>query len=68
MRERLSCQVVFEEVVMLSGLAGDVGGGVVLCALTDAQCQLPAPGVVLGTAERVCLPFDKDPPPLPLSF
>ncbi|KAI4804315.1 hypothetical protein KUCAC02_025946, partial [Chaenocephalus aceratus] len=60
-----SCQLLFEEVGMLSGITGDVGG-VVFCALTDAQCQLPARGVVLGTAERVCLPFDKDPSPFPL--
>lgn len=57
---------MFEEVGMLSGITGDVGGGVVLCALTDAQCQLPALGVVLGAAERVSLPFDKDPSPFPL--
>lgn len=61
-----SCQVVFEEVVMLSGITGDVGGGGVLCAPADAPCQLPAPGVVLGDAERVCLPFDEDPSPCPL--
>ncbi|KAJ4938945.1 hypothetical protein JOQ06_028410 [Pogonophryne albipinna] len=60
-----SRQLLVEEVGMLSGITGDVGG-VVFCALTDAQCQLPARGVVLGTAERVCLPFDKDPSPFPL--
>lgn len=38
-----SCRVEFEEVVMLSGITGDVGGGVVLCVLTDAQCQLSRP-------------------------
>lgn len=53
---------MFEEVVMLSGITGVVGGGVVLCALTDAQCHLPALGVVIGDAERVCLPFDTLPP------
>lgn len=39
-----SCRVEFEEVVMLSGITGDVGGGVVLYVLTDAQCQLSRPG------------------------
>ena len=39
-----SCRLEFEEVVMLSGITGDVGGGVVLCALTDAQCQRSRPG------------------------
>lgn len=53
---------MFEELVMLSGITGVVGGGVVLCALTDAQCHLPALGVVLGDTEPVCLPFDTPPP------
>jgi len=65
MRDRLGCRVVFEEVGTLSGTTGSVGGGVVLCARTDAQCQLPALGGVLGVTERVCLPFDKDPSPFP---
>lgn len=52
-----SCQVVFDKVVMLSGVTGGVGTGVILRALTDVQCQLPALGVSSGAAILVCFPF-----------
>lgn len=52
-----SCQVVFDKVLMLSGVTGGVGTGVILRALTDVQCQLPALGVSSGAAILVCFPF-----------
>lgn len=35
-----SCRLALGEVAMLSVITGVVGGGVVLCILTDAQCHL----------------------------
>lgn len=60
-----SCQVVFDKVLMLSGVTGGVGTGVILRALTDVQCQLPALGVSSGAAILVCFPFFKDHAPFP---
>lgn len=57
---------MFDKVVMLSGITGEVRAGVILHALTDVQCQLSALGVDSGAAIRACLPFDKDPAPSPL--
>lgn len=56
----LSARLVFDEAVMWSEIAEYVAV-VLFSYATDVHCQVFAPGSVLGSAKRACLPFDKDP-------